>query len=150
MGCCGLDDPTKQKPFLPQAIGFTLFMSLFLAGFLTSLLVAVFSRRGRAALAAFVAFLRTSLNELKSGKSEKLNVNRCKISGRIVNYSPRLAGLVYRHFLAICVAFFAIFAIVFTALGIWVGVALGAVLGVCAVALLAKTQRLLISGKHHG
>lgn len=127
-----------EKPVLPQVVSFFLFLSLYLLGVLIALLLSPFSSRARLALAGFWTFVKVSIQEMKSGKSEKVNVLQCRLSGRIIDFSPRLAGFLYRNFLPISAGLFSIGVLVFVLSGLWVVTLMFIIFGVFLLPWLSK------------
>jgi hypothetical protein len=96
MPCCGLHEYRRRVPIKYMLSGGLVFWSVFVAAS-TFGLVTVWSARGRLVLRVQAEFLRSLWTETMRRHDSVPARWSCRLSGRALALSPRLAEMIYRH-----------------------------------------------------
>lgn len=96
MPCCGLHEHRTRLPARYILVGATFFWGIFLAGLLFGLLT-VWTKRGRWTLRVQAGFIRSLWQETMRERDSIPARLSCRLSGRALRVSPRLAEVIYRY-----------------------------------------------------
>ncbi len=96
MPCCGLHEYRERVPPKYTLSGGVVFWGAFLTAFLGSLLT-IWSTLGRAVLRVQWNFLRALWMETMRARDSVPARLSCRLSGYLLNRSPRLAAFIYHH-----------------------------------------------------
>lgn len=96
MPCCGLHEHRQRVPMKYTLAGGLVFWGAFLAA-LTLGLATCWSARGRWILRTQAGFIRSLwIETMRQHDSIPARLS-CRLSGRVLHFSPRLAEMIYRH-----------------------------------------------------
>jgi hypothetical protein len=96
MPCCGLHEHRTSLPARYIVVGALFFWGIFTAGLLVGLLT-IWSKRGRYALRVQAGFIRSLWAETMRERDSIPARWSCRLSGRALRVSPRLAEVIYRY-----------------------------------------------------
>ena len=96
MLCCGLHEHLTRLPARYILVGATFFWGIFLAGLLFGV-ATVWTRRGRWMLRVQAGFIRSVWQETMRERDSIPARLSCRLSGRVLRVSPRLAEVIYRY-----------------------------------------------------
>jgi hypothetical protein len=96
MPCCGLTEYRQKVPLKYTISGAAVFWGVFTTAVLVGLLTA-WSPWGRQILHVQASFLQTLWIETMRRRDSVPAHWSCRMSGRMLTLSPRLAQLIYRH-----------------------------------------------------
>jgi hypothetical protein len=96
MPCCGLHEYRRKVPMKYMVSGGLVFWGTFLLALIFGLVTA-WSARGRLILRVQAEFLRSLWTETMRQRDSIPARWSCRLSGRALGLSPRLAAMIYRH-----------------------------------------------------
>jgi hypothetical protein len=96
MPCCGLHEYRRKVPMKYMVSGGLVFWGTFLLALIFGLVTA-WSARGRLILRVQAEFLRSLWTETMRQRDSIPARWSCRLSGRALGLSPRLATMIYRH-----------------------------------------------------
>lgn len=96
MPCCGLHEYRRKVPVKYMVSGGLVFWGMFVLG-LAFGLVTAWGPRGRLILRVQAEFLRSLWAETMRQRDSIPARWSCRLSGRALSISPRLAEMIYRH-----------------------------------------------------
>jgi hypothetical protein len=96
MPCCGLHEYRRKVPMKYMVSGGLVFWGTFLVA-LTFGLITAWTARGRLILRVQAEFLRSLWTETMRQRDSIPARWSCRLSGRALSVSPRLAEMIYRH-----------------------------------------------------
>jgi hypothetical protein len=96
MPCCGLHEYRRKVPMKYMMSGGLVFWGAFLVALAVGLCTA-WSVRGRLILRVQAEFLRSLWTETMRQRDSVPARWSCRLSGRALSISPRLAEMIYRH-----------------------------------------------------